>query len=70
MKTPIDTPHQTAGPPSAVFLTPAELAARWKVTTMSLRRWRKAGKLGVHHIGRGIRFALEEVKKFEENART
>lgn len=57
-------------PSLATFLTSAELAERWKVTPMSLRRWRKAKKIRAYHIGRGIRFALEEVKKFEEDART
>jgi excisionase family DNA binding protein len=70
MKTRIDTPkHQTADPPPAVFLTPAELAARWKVTTMSLRRWRKNGKLKTTYLGRGVRFAITEVERFETEAR-
>lgn len=51
------------------FLSPAELAARWKVTTMTLRRWRKAGKLGVHQIGRGVRFSLAAVEKFEADSK-
>ncbi len=55
--------------PKPTFLSPAELAARWKVTPMTLRRWRKAGKLGVHHIGRGIRFSLEAIEKFEADSK-
>jgi excisionase family DNA binding protein len=50
------------------FLTPAELAARWKLTPMTLRRWRHAGKLKAHHIGRGIRFALSEIERIEREA--
>lgn len=56
----------TQTPPS--FLTPAELAARWKVTPMTLRRWRKAGKLKASFLGRGVRFSSEEVARFELDA--
>lgn len=69
MRTPNSSNRETADPPRAVFLTPAELAARWKVTTLSLRRWRKEGRLSVHHIGRGIRFSLEAVEKFEADSK-
>lgn len=58
-KTPIsDTP----------FLTPAELAAKWKVTPITLRRYRKAGKLKACFIGRGVRFSPEEIARFEREA--
>jgi excisionase family DNA binding protein len=50
------------------FLTPADLAARWKVTPMTLRRWRKAGKIKTSFLGRGVRFALSEVERFEREA--
>jgi excisionase family DNA binding protein len=50
------------------FLTPAELSARWKVTPMTLRRWRHAGKLSTHHLGRGSRFSIEEVERIEREA--
>lgn len=53
---------------SPSFLTPAELASRWKVTPMTLRRWRKAGKLKASFIGRGVRFSLEEIARFEAEA--
>lgn len=53
-------------PPS--FLTPAELAARWKITPMTLRRWRHAGKLKTHHLGRGIRFSMAEIERIEREA--
>ena len=56
----------TQTPPS--FFTPADLAARWKVTPMTLRRWRKAGKLKASFLGRGVRFSSEEVARFELDA--
>jgi excisionase family DNA binding protein len=64
MKAQRDTQHQ-----SLSFLTPAELAAKWKVTTITLRRWRKAGKLHASFIGRGVRFSPEEIARFEHEAR-
>lgn len=51
-----------------VFLTPAELSARWKVTPMTLRRWRKADKLRASYIGRGVRFSSDEIARFEREA--
>ncbi|MGV3663894.1 MAG: helix-turn-helix domain-containing protein [Prosthecobacter sp.] len=51
------------------FLTPAELANRWQVTTMTLRRWRKSGKLNAHHLGRSIRFSLADIEKIEAESR-
>lgn len=47
------------------FLTPKQLAARWGLTTMTLRRWRHAGELRAHRIGRGVRFSLAEVERIE-----
>lgn len=55
-------------PNATPFLTTAELAARWKLTPMTLRRWRRAGKLKTHHLGRGIRFALSEIERIENEA--
>ncbi|MBL9181097.1 MAG: helix-turn-helix domain-containing protein [Verrucomicrobiaceae bacterium] len=51
-----------------IFLTPADLAARWKVTPMTLRRWRKAGKIKASFLGRGVRFSLAEVERVERDA--
>lgn len=59
--------HSAPNNPSA-FLTNAELAARWKLTPMTLRRWRHAGKLRTHHLGRGIRFAMAEIERIENEA--
>ena len=50
------------------FFSPSDLAARWKVTTMTLRRFRKAGRLKASHIGRQVRFARTEVARFEREA--
>lgn len=36
---------------------------------MPLRRWRHAGKLKTHHLGRGIRFAVAEIERFEAEAK-
>ncbi|MHB1082157.1 MAG: helix-turn-helix domain-containing protein [Prosthecobacter sp.] len=58
--------HDTPTSPS--FFTAAELAARWRVTPMTLRRWRNAGKLKTHHLGRGIRFSMAEVERLEREA--
>ena len=62
MKTFIDTK-------SVSFLTPAQLAQRWHVTQMTLRRWRKAGRIHVHHFGRLVRFSLAEVEKVEAESK-
>lgn len=59
-------PHSDSIRPS--FFTPAELAAKWKITPITLRRWRKAGKLKACFIGRGVRFSPEEVARFERDA--
>jgi len=52
------------------FLTPEELGARWKVTPMTLRRWRKAGKIKPHLMGRGVRFSLEEIERVEKESQS
>jgi excisionase family DNA binding protein len=62
--------QKTSPPPiaSPAFLTSAALCQRWSLTSMTLRRWRHAGKLKAHHIGRGIRFALSEIERIEREA--
>ncbi len=62
-----NTSPQVAVKPVAFYQT-AELSARWQVTGMTIRRWRKAGKLKAHHIGRGVRFAVAEVERFERDS--
>jgi len=59
--------HSAPNNPSA-FLTNAELAARWKLTPITLRRWRHSNKLKAHHLGRGIRFAMAEIERYEREA--
>jgi excisionase family DNA binding protein len=54
--------------PTSPFLTAAELSARWKVTTITLRRWRHAGKLKASFLGHGVRFAMSEVERIEHEA--
>lgn len=51
-----------------LFLSPADLAARWKVSKMTLHRWRKDNKIRALHIGRQVRFALSEIEQFESQA--
>ena len=51
-----------------LYLTPAETAARWKVTPMTLRRWRHAGKIKVSYFGRGVRFSIAEIERIEREA--
>lgn len=50
------------------FLTSAELAARWKITQMTLRRWRHANTLKACYLGRCIRFARAEIERIEREA--
>lgn len=50
------------------YLTTHDLSARWQVTPMTIRRMRKAGLLKAIFIGRGVRFAITEVERFEREA--
>jgi excisionase family DNA binding protein len=59
--------HSSHNNPPA-FHTPSELCARWKVTGMTLRRWRKQGKIKALYIGRQVRFAAAEIERFELEA--
>ena len=61
-----DATKSTTAP---VYLTAAELRARWKVSGMFLHRMRRAGKLKAHKIGeRGVRFAVSEILVIEAQA--
>jgi len=53
---------------SPAYYTPADLAARWKVHPLTIRRWRKAGKLQTSFIRRGVRISISEVERFEREA--
>jgi excisionase family DNA binding protein len=57
-------PH--TNPP--LYLSPAELSARWKVSSMTLRRWRHDNKIRALQIGRQVRFAIAEIERFEREA--
>ena len=51
---------------SGVFLTEAELAARWRHSLRSLQRWRADGSgLPYLRIGRRIVFRITDVEAFE-----
>jgi excisionase family DNA binding protein len=61
----VQTVEKAEAPPTTV-LTPEQLAERWAVTTMTLRRWCKEGTLKRMPMpGRAVRFALAEVIRFE-----
>lgn len=55
------------------FLTPCELADRWRVTTSALQKWRKGGigpkfiKFGVDRSNRAVRYPMDEILKFERD---
>lgn len=52
-----------------IFCTTSQLAERWHITSMTLRRWRKAGKIQAHHLGRGIRFSLADIERIEAESK-
>ncbi len=56
-------------PEHAPLLTREELASRWQVSHMTLHRWRNEGKILALKMGRGVRFPLSEVERFEREAR-
>lgn len=59
----------TTDPAIGSLLTAAELRARWKVCSMTIWRMRRDGKLPVRKLGeRTIRFAMEDVKRIEQQA--
>jgi len=60
--------HPNSFAETAKFLSPADLAARWQVSKMTLHRWRRDNKIRALHIGRQVRFALSEIEQFESQA--
>ena len=52
------------------YLTPKELAARWRIPENRLAQWRWHGHIDLNFkkIGRDIRYLLEEVEAFERRA--
>ena len=63
-------PH-TQNPASLTpeYLTPNQLLQRWQVSLMTLRRWRKEGKLRALKIGFSVRIPLAEVIRIETEAK-
>lgn len=51
-----------------LFLSPQQLAARWGIHPITLRRWRSRGRITATRFGRGIRFALTEVERIERES--
>jgi len=49
--------------------TRTDLALRWQVSTMTLKRYEKAGLLPYMKIGKGVRYRLCDIEQFEKEAR-
>jgi excisionase family DNA binding protein len=60
--------NKTTDLPTPPFLTPAELAARWRITPITLRRWRHKDRIKAAFMGRGVRFSRAEIERFEREA--
>ena len=53
---------------AGIFITEAELAARWRHSLRSVQRWRADGSGPPHlRIGRRIAYRVTEVEAFEAN---
>lgn len=63
-----ENPLEEIATKPVAFYSPAQLAARWQVTGMTLRRWRKAGKISALLIGRQVRFPIAEIERFERES--
>jgi excisionase family DNA binding protein len=50
--------------PTSPYLTEAEVAQLFGVTTHAVRKWRNQGKLGYIKVGKTIRFDPEEIAAF------
>jgi excisionase family DNA binding protein len=50
------------------YLTPQQLSRRWNIHPITLRRWRASGRIVATRFGRGIRFALAEIERFERES--
>jgi len=52
-----------------LWFTSIQLAERWQINVMTVRRWHYDGKLRGHVFSRGIiRYAAADVLKFEQEA--
>lgn len=52
------------------ILTPAQLAQRWQVCPLTLRRWRKGGRLPFCKLGTRVRFRLVDIEQLEKTPLT
>lgn len=64
----MSTPSETAVQNPPAYFTKAALCDRWKVSAMTLWRWAREGKLHPLRFGRGVRFSIADVEKFEREA--
>ncbi len=49
------------------YLTPAEVAERWKISTRTVHRMAKAGELAHLRVGRAVRISARTVKAWEDS---
>jgi predicted site-specific integrase-resolvase len=64
-------PRTKADRGNPTWYTSADLAARWRVHQMTIRRWTREGKLKGYALSAGtIRYAQSDVVAFEEEAFT
>jgi len=52
------------------FLTAAEIAERWAVCEMTIRRMLSRGELSHIKLGRSVRIPMSEVKAYEKTNRS
>jgi excisionase family DNA binding protein len=55
--------------PSPIYLTPKELAARWRLGLSTIYALKETGHLTYYQIGGAIRFGLEDVEAYEQAGR-
>ena len=49
------------------YLTPAEVAQRWNVSTRTVHRMAKTGQLSYLSVGRAVRISVRAVKQWEDS---
>jgi excisionase family DNA binding protein len=62
-------PAKPDQPPESGFLTVREVARRWQISRRQVHRYIKSGDLKVHHFGRAVRIAMDDVLLFEFRCR-
>jgi excisionase family DNA binding protein len=50
------------------YLTSQQLSRRWNLHPITLRRWRAERKITATRFGRGVRFAISEIERFERES--